>query len=297
MKILSPQTIRKNLRIYHNIDILPETIHRLATELHYSRHLIGGKRGYESSLYTMLTRDIPSLVAKDKELRRQKAERKEKRNQPPHIDNYAGFNREQDKADYDWEKNESLIRRSIMEAIDEMELYHGSQAAFDKFDLAFLSSGWGQQEYGYGIYLSDSKQCALEYSKKGYVYICNVPEGKYLRDTSISRAEARRIAIKFFKYYTTVDDYGKEAYKGNEQIFWDEECKYVAECISGDDIYGTISSLLGSDKDTSNFLHSIGYKGLKLRSSDGSTGKKFKIYVIFDPNDIEIIEKKKYNEI
>ncbi len=29
------------------------------------------------------------------------------------------------------------------------------------------------------------------------------------------------IARKFFKYYTTEDEYGKDAYKGCEQEFWD----------------------------------------------------------------------------
>ena len=46
----------------------------------------------------------------------------------------------------------------------------------------------------------------------------------------------------------------------------------------------------GSDDETSEFLHSIGYVGIKFPASDGSTGKKFTNYVIFDEKDIEIIK-------
>lgn len=300
MKLLSPQTMRKWMKGYYNIDILLSTINHLAVKWGYRKHIVGQKRGYESSLYTQLTRDIPFLVKTDNEIRKAKEMKDEKKRQEANkdksIDSYYTYNGENDKADYDWEKNESLIRKCLKEAIDEIELYHGTTADFDHFDLAFISSGWGQQAYGYGVYLTDYIQSAIEYSMQGYVYICEVPKGKYLRNNSISRAEARNIAIKFFKYYTTEDEYGKDAYKGNEQEFWDEECKYVASCETGDDIYGTISSLIGSDKKTSEFLHRLGYKGLKYNTK-GGLGNKFKIYVIFDPRDIQIITKKKYNEI
>lgn len=300
MKILSAQTIRKRLRAYYNIDISLNIIHQLASDLGYSKHFVGQKRGYESSLYTQLTRDIPSLIEKDKEFKRQRAEElAKKRNDDKknsHVDDYYTYNGENDRVDYDWEKNESIVKRHLTEAINELELYHGTTADFNHFDLAFISSGWGQQAYGYGVYLTDYIQSAIEYSMKGYVYVCEVPKGKYLRNNSISRAEARNIAIKFFKYYTTEDEYGKDAYKGNEQEFWDEECKYVASCETGADIYGTISSLIGSDKKTSEFLHRLGYKGLRYNTKSG-LGNKFKIYIIFDPRDIQIITKKKYNEI
>lgn len=324
MKILSAQTIRKRLRAYYNIDISLNIIHQLASDLGYSKHFVGQKRGYESSLYTQLTRNIPSLIEKDKEFKRQRAEelakkrkndkkddkkrkndkkddkkrnddkKDDKKNSP--VDDYYTYNGENDRVDYDWEKNESIVKRHLTEAINELELYHGTTADFNHFDLAFISSGWGQQAYGYGVYLTDYIQSAIEYSMKGYVYVCEVPKGKYLRNNSISRAEARNIAIKFFKYYTTEDEYGKDAYKDNEQEFWDEECKYVASCETGADIYGTISSLIGSDKKTSEFLHRLGYKGLRYNTK-GGLGNKFKIYIIFDPRDIQIITKKKYNEI
>ena len=51
----------------------------------------------------------------------------------------------------------------------EMEnLYHGSSADFDKFDLSFFGSGTGFSRYGYGIYLTDVLREANEYAEKAY---------------------------------------------------------------------------------------------------------------------------------
>lgn len=175
---------------------------------------------------------------------------------------------------------------------NELVLYHGTQANFDVFDQSYINTGWGKQEYGYGFYLTDYYQAAKEYSKGGKVIKVYVPGKKYLSYKGITLSEKRNIANKFFKYYTEVDEYGKEAYSTPElkKDFWNEECKYLIECNDGGDIYGTIASILGSDKETSEFLKSIGYVGIKFPCSNGRTGEKFTNYVIFDAKDIEIIK-------
>ena len=53
-----------------------------------------------------------------------------------------------------------IIRNTINEIVDELNLYHGTRANFDKFDTAYLSTGWGQQAYGYGFYLIDNFDAA-----------------------------------------------------------------------------------------------------------------------------------------
>lgn len=171
-------------------------------------------------------------------------------------------------------------------------LYHGTKSAFDRFDRQFVNSGWGEQAYGYGFYFTDDYECASQYSRNGSVIRVSVPSGKYLSYKGISRAEAMAIARKFFRYYTEVDDYGREAYPDAEsrREFWDGECKYLADSEDGGDIYGTIASMVGSDEETSSFLRSLGYVGIKFPADDGSTGRKFMNYVIFDEKDIEIIK-------
>lgn len=186
--------------------------------------------------------------------------------------------------------SDDVIRRALRESLDELELYHGSKAEFDKFDLAFLSSGWGQQVHGYGVYLTTDYDCASQYSRGGMVYTVEVPSGRYLSDKRISPNTAYFIARKFFEYYTTVDEYGKEAYGGHEKDFWEDGCRYICDCRDGASVYGTISSLCGDDKFTSKFLYSLGFKGLKISEESGD-GKRFTNYVMFNADDIRIISR------
>lgn len=189
--------------------------------------------------------------------------------------------------------NEKILDRIITEALNELTLFHGSKADFDKFDIAYLSTGWGMQSHGRGFYLTTSRETARQYSPAGNIYTVEVPKGKYLKDWTIGRQEAMAIARKFFNYYMTEHEYGREAYKGHEQDFWDYECKYVGECDDGTSVYGTIKSLMGSEEDAIDFLLRLGYKGIVFKGDNRETGENFKNYVIFNPDDIKIISKEK----
>lgn len=172
-----------------------------------------------------------------------------------------------------------------------MILYHGTKEKFKAFDMSKINSGWGEQAYGYGFYLTNSYETAKAYSRGGIVMKVAVPRKKYLSYSGITLSEKNTIAKKFFKYYTEVDEYGKEAYPDEElrKTFWDEECRYLLDCEDGGDIYGTIASLVGSDEETSKFLRNMGYIGLEFQSNNSVTGEKFNNYVIFDAKDIEIL--------
>ena len=186
---------------------------------------------------------------------------------------------------------ESSVPKEIREDLEELQLYHGSQADFDNFDLAYLSTGWGQQAYGYGFYLTTSKEAASEYAKGGKMYTVEIPDGKYLSYEKRNGREFLNIARKFFKYYTTEDEYGKDAYRGNENEFWEYECKYIADCQNGGYVYGTLSSIIGDDKATSEFLNRLGYVGIEWKGNNAATNETFFNYVIFNPNDIKIVSK------
>ena len=188
---------------------------------------------------------------------------------------------------------ESQLKFIIRESISELQLYHGSCADFDEFDDKFVLTGVGQMAFGYGFYLTNNVENARSYAMGGKLYTVEVPQGKYLKGDRISKREAEAIARKFYKYFLSTE-YGKEAYGDNPHEFWVSECSYIGDCISGNALYGTISSILGSDKDTSAWLHSIGYIGIEINASNGSTGEKFKNYLIFDKSDIKIISKKDF---
>jgi hypothetical protein len=265
----------------------------MANKLGYTKKQFGGKIGYDQSLISAITRHFNEAVEYDNECHEKMPQKPLKQPQMKSRElDYVGYNGERDNIDYEWEKNESLIRRAVLESIDELDLYHGSQADFSEFDLAYLGSGWGQQAYGYGVYLIDNPQGAREYARGGLVYTAKVPNGPYLSYKGISRASAMKIAKDFFKYYTTENEYGKEAYKGYEREFWNEECKYLCDCQTGGDIYGTIASLLGDDKETSAFLYREGYKGIKWIDVTAD-GTKNTNYVVFNPKDITILNKEK----
>lgn len=198
---------------------------------------------------------------------------------------------------YLWE-TESMMKLSkeylhkvILEQLGEMELYHGSKADFNEFDTAYISSGWGEQAYGYGFYLTKNLDVARDYARGGKIYTVEVPEGKYLSYRSISRKEAMRIAQLFFRYYTTEDEYGKEAYGSNPSEFWEMECKYIAECTDGGSVYGTVASLIGDDKAASEFFDRIGYVGLKWLDRNEATKQCSLNYVIFNPRNLKIVGK------
>ena len=183
---------------------------------------------------------------------------------------------------------------SIYESIDELDLYHGTHADFDKFDEKFYLTGVGEMAYGWGVYLSNSINTAKEYSPGGQIMTVQVPEGKYLDSRRISKAEASKLAHAFYKFYLSGE--GGELYKGSEKEFWDYECSCIENVPDGSYLYGTISTFLGSDKKASEWLHSMGYVGLKFPGHNQATGERFMNYVIFDTNDVKITKKEK-NEL
>lgn len=177
----------------------------------------------------------------------------------------------------------------VNESLDELDLYHGTNADFDKFDEKFYLTGIGEMAYGWGVYLSNSINTAKEYGPGGQIMTVEVPDGKYLDSRRISKSEASKIARAFYKFFLS-SEHG-QVYKGSEKEFWDYECSCLETVPDGSYLYGTISTFLGSDKEASEWLHSIGYVGLKFPGHNINTGEKFMNYVIFDANDIKIIKK------
>lgn len=292
--LLTASEIRKRFRTTTSRDFSLKAIHDVAQKIGYKQKHIGSKVGYHKSVYTALTRHFWELVEYNEQLL-SKTQQKPKKQ--VNTDNYYTYNGERDNVDYDWERSDesisnSMIKSAINEAIDELELYHGSQASFDEFDLAYLSSGWGQQAYGYGVYLISTREGARDYARGGYIYMAKVPNKPYLSYSRISRQSAYRIAKALYEYYLKYDEYGKEAYKGHEDEFWEYECGVICDCQNGGDVYGTIASILGSDKKTSEFLYGLGYKGIKWVDKHSKNTN----YVIFNPKDIQILERKGVNE-
>ena len=191
--------------------------------------------------------------------------------------------------------DESIVK-ATQKALNELELFHGSTADFDKFDLAYLSKGWGSQTYGYGIYLTTDKSCAKEYAKGGFIYQVKVPNKGYIHLGKITRRQASIIANALYEYMLSNDDEHSYDTEDAKRQLWNQEIASVAQTLTGNDLYGSLAALLGGDKETSEFLYKIGYRGLKWAETNSYSGKQFMNYVIFNPKSIKIIKKKQIGD-
>lgn len=178
---------------------------------------------------------------------------------------------------------ENTVRKFIKE-IDETTVYHNSEADFNEFDLAYVNTGTKNQAYGWGIYLSYTPEGAEYYGSKQYTVEIPSEDKKYLfADKEYSRSFMSKIIKRLYKRLMS-DEYG--GYKSAAQETW-AELQYMYEVTDGLNIYGTISSYLGSDKAASEFLYSLGIIGLRFNATDTDEN-----VVMFNPKDIKILNKK-----
>lgn len=103
------------------IKFSPETIVHMANVIGYTKRRIGGKVGYDKSLITAISQRFKEAVDYEKGLGMKKAQKplKQPQMQPRQLD-YVGYNGERDNIDYEWEKNESIIRHAIIESINKV---------------------------------------------------------------------------------------------------------------------------------------------------------------------------------
>ena len=95
----------------------PQTITYMAKKLGYTKKRIGGKIGYDSSLMTAISRHFKEAVEYDNgsDIKTPQKSRKQ-----PNMGDYYTYNGERDNVDYDWEKNESIVRCAIIKSINKV---------------------------------------------------------------------------------------------------------------------------------------------------------------------------------
>lgn len=72
------------------------------------------------------------------------------------------------------DKKTIVITESQSKKIEETLAYHGSKMNFEEFNLAYMGTGAGAQEYGEGIYLTFDKEKAYGYG--GTIYTVSIPD-------------------------------------------------------------------------------------------------------------------------
>lgn len=178
----------------------------------------------------------------------------------------------------------SLVENVTKKVLKEIEAYHYSNADFNEFDIAYVNSGNKMQAFGYGIYLSLTDDGAKPYGKNKYIVKIPNNDRKYLNGNKIyNKNFLNKIKNALFKHIIKIND----SYKGVENELYDELGYAFDNEMNGLDISGTIETYLGSDKETSEFLYSLGFIGIKF------TDEKTNItnVVMYNPKDIKIINK------
>lgn len=170
--------------------------------------------------------------------------------------------------------------------------YHGTDADFEAFDHSHMGEGAGGQAYGWGSYFTEEEGVARSYAGGGFVYEAELPDdtgSNYLHfESKPSNKDIARVKRELVEYILRNDEEGMYDYpQGKDDLT--QEVDDAGEPTTWRDLYGTVSSHLGSDKEASAFFHSIGYVGIQYNSSETDGGKKN--LVIFDESDISIQSK------
>ena len=162
--------------------------------------------------------------------------------------------------------------------------YHGSGANFDKFNTSeYEMSGEGSMAFGYGVYVSNSESIAKSYAgRQGErnLYKVEIPDRNYISwDKTVSKSQKENVKNELYKKLI------EEDYKGAEKEIFTELNTAFGDELDGKYLYGTVSSYIGSDKETSRFFKDIGFSGIQYPAG---TPENAVNYVIFDDNDIKI---------
>ena len=170
--------------------------------------------------------------------------------------------------------------------------YHGTDADFEAFDHSHMGEGAGGQAYGWGSYFTEEEGVARSYAGGGFVYEAELPDdtgSNYLYfESKPSYKDIARVKRELVEYILRNDEEGMYDYpQGKDDLT--QEVDDAGEPTTWRDLYGTVSSHLGSDKEASAFFHSIGYVGIRYNSSESEGGKTN--FVIFDESDISIQSK------
>lgn len=113
--LLTAQEIRKMIRVSCEKNVSLEAIHHTAQKIGYSIRRIGGKKGYHKSVYTALQRHWSELMAYDTEKALKKSQKPLK---TPTTNDYYTYNGESDRAEYDWELDESIFSKAVRDAVN-----------------------------------------------------------------------------------------------------------------------------------------------------------------------------------
>lgn len=173
---------------------------------------------------------------------------------------------------------ESYFSKNLSEGIT---AYHGTGKKFNKFLIDKIGSGDGRDIGGWGIYFTNDYGVANDYTTgNGGVITVDLRNGTYFNlNDGIDDTVAQDILRNGRKRGMTDNDIEQFA-----NDFYDEGYRHS---ITNKQVYEWLTHVLGSSKNASMYLKNLGYRGNKF---EDKTNPDATNYVVFDPNDISIIE-------
>lgn len=141
-----------------------------------------------------------------------------------------------------------------------LTLYHGSPYVFDKFDLSKFGTGDGRSKYGFGLYMTSSKDTAVQYAKDNTLKFHEDGTNLYtLRvDTTSYMPWDAEIAESLYMQIVAALEAG--GYESDADTMR-QELEDYGSTWTGDSTYQYLEAVLGSAKAASEFLNDVGTKG------------------------------------
>lgn len=197
----------------------------------------------------------------------------------------------------DVEEAQRVLDEANGKEIRQQKVYHGSGADFDAFDFSHMGEGTGNKAFGWGGYVSESEGVGRMYvGEKAQLYLIEIPDdngSNYLHfEKPIGGDMVRKVKDALYQYIVSSDEEG--TYSDNKSRYaLKADIEVIDANTKGGDVYGTVSDFLGGDKQASEFLSSIGFVGISYNTGfkSGETTDNTRNYVIFNENDLKIVDK------
>ena len=153
-----------------------------------------------------------------------------------------------------------------------------------------------------GEFLLGTNENDWTYNLKRHFYEVEIPDekrGNYIVwGNNVTDAAAKKVFDGIYNRLVATEEYDNATAKKEFRRELDDLKSGYGQGQSGvwKDLYGDVSSYLGSDKEASLFLRSLGYVGIKYPAGtiyQGNYGGAHN-YVIFDENDLQIVEHTRF---
>jgi hypothetical protein len=204
--------------------------------------------------------------------------------------------------------------------------YHGSPHSFNKFDIAKVGTGEGNQAFGHGMYFAENKDIAKSYMPNfserqaearmfGSKDIDDAIRKAREELDYVTRNKAPTATVNEVKQEIAQLEFKKSGKSGSGALYkvdipdrkvakmvdYDEPIKNQHKAVKDfaikqglllDDLGFDLIQKVGRDKAGSDAMRAAGIPGIKYTDQMNRVGgKETKNYVVFDPSRLKILEK------